>query len=261
MSTLRAIRLCHVVFAIVLIGWGILGLVKGDFAPGWQPVPEWVPARPVLAYLCSIICIATGAGLFWPRTAVLAARVLFVYLLLWLLLLRLPWMVVAFGVGTWWSASSTAVMTANAWVLYSSLAGNGFMAGDRGLALARILFGLGLIPFGLAHFLYLEATAPLVPAWMLWPDFWAYFTGAAFIAAGLAIITGVCARLAALLVTLQFLMLTLLVWVLMIIAGRPLSAFQWGEFFVSIILTAFAWVVADSYRDWPWLTWKRGRVE
>jgi uncharacterized membrane protein len=239
---------------LVLIGWGILGLVKGGFAPGWEPVPASMPLRHPLAHLGSILCVVTGAGLFWRRTAVLAARVLFIYLALWLLLLRLPWMVIAFGVGTWWSAGSTAVMTGSAWVLYSSLGGGtrtGFFAGAGGLRIARILFGLGLIPFGLAHFLYLNATAPLVPKWMLWPVFWAYFTGAAFIAAGLAIVTGVFARLAAVLVTLQFLLLTLLVWVLMIVSGRQLSAFQWGEFFVSIILTTCAWVVADSYRDGP----------
>lgn len=245
-------RVSHVVFALVLIGWGILGLVKGGFAPGWEPVPASMPARSALAYLCSIICIATGAGLFWRRTAMWAARILFIYLALWLLLLRLPWMVIAFGVGIWWSASSTAVMTASAWVLYSSLGDDrrgGFLTGPAGVRTARILYGLGLIPFGLAHFLYLNATAPLVPKWMLWPNFWAYLTGAAFIAAGLAIVTGVCARLATALVTLQFLMLTLLVWGLMIVSGRQLTPFQWGELFVSIILTACAWVVADSYRD------------
>jgi uncharacterized membrane protein len=248
-------RISHIVFAVVLIGWGIFGLVKGGFAPGWEPVPESIPARQALAYLCSIICLASGAGLFWQRTAVLAARILFFYLLLWLLLLRLPWMIVAFGIGTWWSACSTAVMTASAWVLYSSLSDKtrgGFFTGDSGLRIARTLFGLALIPFGIAHFLYPEATAPLVPGWMLWPEFWAYFTGATFVAAGLAIVTGLFARLAAALVTLQFGLLTLLVWVLMIVAGRQLSAFQWGEFVVSIILTACAWVVADSYRNMPW---------
>jgi hypothetical protein len=250
-------RISHIVFALVLVGWGILGLVKGDFAPGWLPVPESIPARHVLAYLCSIGSLTTGAGLFWQRTAVPAARVLFGYLLLWLLLLRLPWVVVAFGVGTWWSASSTAIMAGSAWVLYSSLAGtadgghSSFFTGNRGLRIARILFGLGLIPIGLAHFIYLEATAPVVPGWLLWPVFWSYFTGGAFIAAGLAMISGVFARLAATLVTLQLGLLTLLVWVPKALRG-DLNEFQWGEVVVSVILTACGWVVADSYRDVQW---------
>jgi uncharacterized membrane protein len=187
--------------------------------------------------------------------------VLFGWLLLWLLVLRIPWMVIDFGVNTWWSASSTALIAATAWVLYISLANDwdrqrfGFFTGDKGLRIARALFGLGLIPIGLAHFLYLEATAPLVPAWMQWPVFWSYFTGGAFIAAGLAMIFGVFPRLAALLVTLQIALLTLLVWLPMAIAGR-LNAFQWGELEFSIVLIACAWVVADSYRGSPWLALK-----
>ena len=248
----------YAVFAVVLIGWGILGLIEGDFAPGWQPVPESMPARQALAYLTAVICIAVGVGLFSRRMAAWAARVFFVWLLIWFVSLRLPWMVVSFGVDHWWSASSTAIISAAALALYISLANEwdkqnlGFIASGKGLTIARILFGLGLIPIGLAHFLYLEATAPLVPAWMQWPVFWAYFTGAAFIAAGVAIIAGILPRLAATLVTVQILLLTLLVWIPIVLMGRP-SAFQWGEVVVSIVLTACSWVVADSYRDAPWL--------
>jgi uncharacterized membrane protein len=239
------------VFALILIGVGILGLLKGDFAPGWQPVPESMPARQALAYVCAFICIACGGGLLWSRTAAMAARPLFGWLLLWLLLLRVPWMIVSFSVDHWWAACSTAVITAAAWVLYSWLATDwdrqrfGFVAGDKGLQIARMLFGLGLIPIGLAHFLYLEATAPLVPGWLQWPVFWSYFTGGAFIAAGLAMIVDVYARLAAALAAVQIGLLTLLVWVPHVVAGN-LNAFQWNEFVVSILLTACAWVVADS---------------
>src|SRR5678815_2612370 len=115
---MRISRVSHTFFALVLSGLGILGLVKGDFAPGWQPVPVSMPGRQALAYLCSLVCIACGVGILWSRTAALAAHVLFVWLLLWLLLLRVPWMIVSFSVDHWWSACSTAVITATAWVLY-----------------------------------------------------------------------------------------------------------------------------------------------
>ncbi len=37
-------------FAIGMIGLGILALIYGDFAMVWQPVAPWVPGRTALAY-------------------------------------------------------------------------------------------------------------------------------------------------------------------------------------------------------------------
>jgi len=253
----------HAFFAAVMIVLGILGFVKGQFTPVWQPVPKGLPAREVLIYLCASISLAGGLGLLWRRAAATAARVLLAYLLLWMLAFRVRDVVLAPTVQDSWSGwGETAVIVAGAWVLYAWFAVDwdrhhvGFATGQRGLRIARVLFGLALIPFGTAHFAYIKETASLVPGYLPAHMAWASFTGAAYLAAGVAIITGVWARLAATLSVFQIGAFTLLVWLPIVAAGST-DAFQWSETIISVALTAGAWLVAESYRGMPWLAMNR----
>jgi uncharacterized membrane protein len=252
----------HALFAATLIGLGVYGLVTGHFGAIWGGVPKTLPGREVLIYLCAVVSLATGAGLFWRRTAAWAAGLILLLLLAWMLLAtgRSIW-TAPLSVGSWENPAETAVLVAAAWTLFSALADGdrrlGFAAGERGLAIGRAVFGVALVIFGLAHFAYLQLTAPLVPAWLPWHNFWAYFTGAAYIAAGLAVLARALPRLAASLAAVQIGLFTLLVWAPKLAAGSK-DPSDWSEAVISWALTAGAIVVAESYRDRPWIAAPRG---
>lgn len=256
---MRIASVGHAVFAATLIAIGILGLVHSEFVPIWRGVPKGLPARETLTYLCALVSLACGAGLLWQRSAAIAARVLLLYLLLWFLLFKLRFIFHAPLVeGVYQSCGENAVIIAGAWILYAWFATDwdkrwfGFATGDSGVRIARVCYGLALIAFGLSHYFYLSLTAPLIPGWLPWHVFWAYFTGAAYLAAGMAILAGVYARLAAALSALQMGTFIFLVWLPIAVAGR-MTAFNWGELVATCVLTAAAWVVADSYRGTGWL--------
>jgi uncharacterized membrane protein len=255
---MRVASVGHLVFAAVIIVLGIVGLVKGDFAPVWDPVPKGVPARGLLAYLCAFIFLASGIALLLQRTAAPASCLLLTSLLVWLLVFRVPVVLRSpTVVVSWEGCGETVVIVAAAWVLYARFAADwdrrlGFATGDRGLRIARTLYGLALVAFGLAHFAYLKETAALVPAWLPAHTAWVKFTGATYVAAGLAVVTGVYARLGASLAALQMGVFTLLVWVPIVATGST-DASQWSETLVSLALSAGGWVVADSYRGKRWL--------
>jgi uncharacterized membrane protein len=251
---MRIASVGHAVFAATMIGLGVLGLIQGGFAPIWDSVPKALPARELLAYLCSLICLVCGVGILFARTAPIAARVLFVYLFVWMVLIKVRLIVLMPLVeGAYQSWGETAVIVAGAWVLYAWFAAEsdrrrlGFAVGEKGVRLAQALYALALIAFGLSHFVYLNLTAPLVPGWLPAHTFWAYFTGCTYLLAGAAILTGVWARLAAVLSAWQIGLFLLLVWVPIVAAGN-VSAEHWGETVVNVALLAGAWLVAESYR-------------
>jgi uncharacterized membrane protein len=251
---MRIASVGHAVFAATMIGLGVLGLIQGGFAPIWDSVPKALPARELLAYLCSLICLVCGVGILFARTAPIAARVLFVYLFVWMVLIKVRLIVLMPLVeGAYQSWGETAVIVAGAWVLYAWFAAEsdrrrlGFAVGEKGVRLAQALYALALIAFGLSHFVYLNLTAPLVPGWLPAHTFWAYFTGCTYLLAGAAILTGVWARLAAVLSAWQIGLFLLLVWVPIVAAGN-VSAEHWGETLVNVALLAGAWLVAESYR-------------
>jgi uncharacterized membrane protein YphA (DoxX/SURF4 family) len=124
-------------------------------------------------------------------------------------------------------ANIVVLLTIPSLVIWSYFAGGAifaiglivmFLCGDwpraRGLdklvLFGPIFYATPLAAFGTEHFTRTQAIASIVPRWIPWHEFWAYFVGACFIAAALSLVTRIQSRLAASLLALTFFLFVVL---------------------------------------------------
>jgi uncharacterized membrane protein len=230
-------------FAVSFAAIGAISLIARDFLLHQQPVPPNVPWRETLACVSAALLLVAGAGLLLPATAKRSALILTAFIALWVVALQLPHALAHPLVeGNWLGVGEDSSMVGGGWLIYCAVAGRN----DGSVRIARILFGIALVPIGLSHFVYLQGAATLIPAWMPWRVPLTALGGAGHIAAGLAIAFGVVPRLAATLEAIMESLFTLICWLSAVIA-TPTSREDWVNLCISTALSAAAWAVAESY--------------
>ena len=219
---------------------GIVTICFGDFAMQWQAVPAAVPRGP-LVWLSGALLVAGGAALQtrrWERAGALFLAGFYGF-----------WTVVFHGIKVsgnpgvlieWNGIAEIGFLTCGAVALYASLVPRNAELLRRW---ARLMAGSFALMFGAVHFHYAEGTASFVPAWIP-PNqlFWAYATGTGYIAAGLALLSGVQARLAATLTTFMMACFVLLLHLPRVI-GSPDQHVEWIMLAVASSLTGAAWLI------------------
>src|SRR5476649_2236987 len=224
---------------------GMVGLAWGDFVLG-QPVPKDFPARTALAYAAAAFMLVAGASVEWRRTAAWGAAALTAYYALIVVIMMNGRVMLAryAEFATYSGAAEQLAIAAGALIVYAASARIDAVLATRLIRLGQLAFGICALLFGGAHFFYMNLTVPMVPKWLPPSQvFWAYATGVGHIAAGVAILTGVQARLAAILLTAMLASFTLLVHGPMLLAD-PSSHGIWSENAVNLALIGAAWVVA-----------------
>jgi len=218
-----------------MIGVGVVGILAAGFDPHWQRGLEpWVSAP--LAYANAAILIAASAALLTPQTAKLGGYALAAVLVLWTAL-AMP-RVIAGEEAAWLGPAEILAVAFGAYLATGA---------DRGLRIIRALFGLCAITFGIAHFLYLEFTASMIPAFIPFHLFFAAFTGAGHVAAGLSLVSGILAWLGSALLALMFSCFVVLLHVPRIIAD-PSNHIEWIMLCHATALTGAALIIAASAR-------------
>jgi len=248
LKTERTIRVFGLrVYGVGVAALGLACLVFGDFDPG-QKVPRNFPARTPLAYCAGALMVVAASAIEWRRTRVWGAAALTVYYAVFVLLLMDGRLLISgYGVyGTYEDIAMQLAIAASALIVYAGSAQIDMALAVRLTRIGRMAFGVCPVIWGGAHFMYMNMTAPLVPKWL--PPgqvFWGYLTGVCFVAAGLAILTGIQVRLATILLTVMIASFGVLANGPMLVAD-PSSHFNWTESALNLALIGTAWVVADS---------------
>jgi len=235
------------VYGLGVMSLGIASLIFGDFDPG-QPVAEHFPARLALAYAAGAFMVLAAAAIEWRRTAPWGAAALTIYYTLFVVILmngRLLLADYAIYV-TYENIAMQLSIAAGALIVYAATAKLDAALAARLTRLGRLAFGVCALIFGGAHFAYLSYTAQMVPKWLPPTQvFWACATGVGFIAAGVAFLSGVQARLAAILLTAMLVSFGLLANGPILLADHA-NHFNWTESAVNLAVVGAAWVLADS---------------
>jgi uncharacterized membrane protein YphA (DoxX/SURF4 family) len=233
------------VYGLGAIVLGLVGLVWGDFAAVWQPVPANTPHRTALAYIAAGSLLSAGASMQWRRIAqagvVVLAILYFIFALLWL-----P-RVVGYPqiFATWGGFLEQFSLVAAALVVYACLAPSDSAWAIRTARIGRLLYGVCVLSFALDHFFALKETAKMVPAWIPpGQQFWAVATGIFHLLAGLAILSGVLDVLASRLLTAMLIAFGALIWAPSVFA-TPHEHFVWAANAINLALAGAAWVIAD----------------
>lgn len=228
----------RVLFGLAMIALGGFCL-RGEFFYTWSGVPDGLPARAALSYANGVFLIAAGAGVMIARLVRPAALALAA---LWLVYTACH---VPGFLGAWrphlGQIAETSGLVGCALVLAAR------RPGDPPAAIGRLVFGLCLPLYGVVHLLYPDAVAGFIPSWIPARLFWAYFTAGAFIAAGLAVLSGAMIRVATALVAAMF-----TAWLIVLhlprLAAAPGDPHEWATVFIALAFTGAAWIFAARQR-------------
>jgi len=212
--------------------------------------PPWTPVSPLGAWVMGAVLLATAVSLVVGVKSAVSVLLLALALGLRFVIIYVPRIIAnPRDPGPWTSGFEILAMCGVALFLFWSLPAqpNAWPPASGGpiRALATFLFAALWIVVGVQHFHYAHFVATLVPAWIPWPLFWAYFVGTTFFATALALIVNKLASLATSLLGIMFLLFVLIVHAPRITAALH-NANEWTSGFIALAMSGGGLVAAGA---------------
>lgn len=238
-------------FAIAMAAFGTEYCIHALSISAHTPGPPWVPGHRLFALFFAAVLILAAICIASNIEARAAATLLGVLIFILALVTDLPKLLAhPRNPNPWTSGFELLALCGAAWVLAGATASDQNQRRHNPLAgitlPGRILFAASLIVFGVQHFMYAHFVATIITPWIPEHLFWAYFTGACFVAAAVSILANQFAPLATALLGLMFLL-----WVIVLHLPRVLAALhnanEWTSLFVALAMSGGAFVLAGTF--------------
>jgi uncharacterized membrane protein len=213
-------------FAIPLIVFAVEYLARGRWQGGMPPVPPWTHGEHIFSYVAGAILLVISISLLINKEARISATILgllFMFCAVFLHAAKHFSGIIHDG-NTRTRASETFALGGAAFIFAALLCKGSSIqflspANPMLAIIGRYIYAFSMIIFGVQHFMYAQYIAFLIPNWMPAHLFLAYFTGTAFIAAGVAIAVHIFSRLASILLGLMFIL-----WVVTLHTPRVIAS-------------------------------------
>ena len=244
-------------FATATIAAGLFDLIWGEFEAAHQPIGalgDNLPGTTIFAYITAIWMILAGAMILWRGTlrigALAAAFVYLMFGLFWLPRFYTVPQILGFRltlfVGLLAGLFTQLMVVAGALLIYAFSKSPSSSLRHNVALVARWIFGLASVLFGLTHLSSVQNVSQMVPKWMpLGPSFWVVLTGIAFLLAGLAILSGILNVLAAQLLAVMLLIFEIALVPLVI--SNPHEHIPWGSNAYSLAAAGAVLIFAASF--------------
>jgi uncharacterized membrane protein len=249
----KLVALAFVFYAAPLAVFGAEHLT--DAADIMQLIPSWIPARLFWAYFVGVALIAAGLSLSLKRYLRLTGSLVALMFFLFVVIMHIPGVVGHPQDRFFWAiVFRDSSFGAGALALAGAMTpGSSSGPGNLAVTVARVIFGVALLVYGVEHFLH-PAFAPgvplqkLAPAWVPLPRLWAYIAGTVELVTGTVILLNRYTRKAAVIAGLLMVLLTLVLYVPILAMARSAEDMVVGLNYVfdtllyggAVLLLAFA---------------------
>jgi uncharacterized membrane protein len=238
----------RIFFGVSILAIGIIHLATANFPTGLLPVSGSLPGRNLFVYASGIAMIISGILMLTKKYAWPGALLAQGIFLLFLLFLHIPKLITHLNVSSEWTPAFEVFMLFSGALILGGIV----LTGDRHenarhklIATGKYCFAISLFVFAVLHFLFTKFVVSIIPGWIPWPLFWAYFAVAAFFAASLSIFIQKRVRLSATLLSLMFFLWVCMLHVPELIADIHIET-SWTNLFVPLAMSGIGLLIAGT---------------